>query len=380
MKMKTWHLFLVIIILFGCSFFVVNLRFDKFYRLNGVNNDNRVLIDKYLDEDEQTYLIENQISIHLFIDYIKEDDFHLQNYQYYNYLKDTNRYQKTSDILDIGNSLATRLNYLYKNQAFDKAKQLIDRTLEGAFLAEENFQFDYIDIYADLLPLYDKKDYSFIEDTDFYVQKLHMMGIESFDDVKAKMKMLTTAYTKKSLKQLLTQELSPETEIIFNPYELSTIVDQHHYIGQYEPNGLLLVQDVPRVRYAMYLQSDAYSALLRMYQDLSQHYNGFLLREAYIGPQNLSKNEVGYNEWQLGLTIQVAQSETAYSKFYETQMSKWLEEHAYEYGFILRYPKNKASITNHSYDAHIYRYVGKSLAKSLYESNLTLEEYQTQKR
>ena len=56
MKLKTWHLFLVIIILFGCSFYVVNLHFDKFYRLNGINNDNRVLIEKYLSDDEQEYL------------------------------------------------------------------------------------------------------------------------------------------------------------------------------------------------------------------------------------------------------------------------------------------------------------------------------------
>ena len=77
MRLKTWHLFLVIIVLFGCSFYVVNLNFDKFYRVNGINNDNRVLIEKYLDEDEQTYLVENQIPIHQFIDYIEYDDFHL---------------------------------------------------------------------------------------------------------------------------------------------------------------------------------------------------------------------------------------------------------------------------------------------------------------
>ena len=53
MKLKTWHLFLVIIILFGCSFYVVNLHFDQFYLVNLINNDNRVLIEKYLIEDEQ---------------------------------------------------------------------------------------------------------------------------------------------------------------------------------------------------------------------------------------------------------------------------------------------------------------------------------------
>lgn len=378
MKLKTWHLFLVIIILFGCSFYVVNLNFDKFYRVNGINNDNRVFIEKYLDEDEQAYLIENQIPIDQFIEYIEYDDFYLENYQYYNYLKDTKRYPKTANILEIGNSLSTRLTYLFKERALNEAKLLIDKTLEMTFLNEENFRFDYIDIYEYLKPLYNQNDYSYVQDSEFYITKLQQMGIDDNNQLKDVMKMLTTAYNQKSLKNLLTVELPERVQIVFNPYELSTLVDNRHYIGDYEPSGLLLTQDIPRVRYAMYLQSDAYSALLKMYEALSQNYSGFLLREAYQSPQTLSSQEVGYNEYQLGLTICVTQSQKAYKDFETTEMSRWLQEHAYEYGFILRYPQGKASVTNHAYDAHIYRYVGKSLAKSLHDSQMTLEEYQTQ--
>lgn len=378
MRLKTWHLFLVIIVLFGCSFYVVNLNFDKFYRVNGINNDNRVLIEKYLDEDEQTYLVENQIPIHQFIDYIEYDDFHLSNYQYYNFLDNSGRYSKISDILKTGNSLSTRLNYLYKSHAQNEAKTLIDKALEMAFLNEENFRFDYIDLYVALKPLYRETDYSYIQDSEIYVEKLNNLGIKDSNEVKETIKMLATAYNQKSLKALLMEELPKGTEIVYNPYELSTIVDQHHYIGQYEPNGLLLTQDIPRVRYAMYLQSDAYSALLKMYEEISKTYSGFLLREAYLSPKTLSAKEVGYNEYQLGLTICITQSQKAYKDFETTEMSKWLQEHAYEYGFILRYPQHKASITNHAYDAHIYRYVGKSLAKSLHDSEMTLEEYHNQ--
>ncbi|KXU44778.1 serine-type D-Ala-D-Ala carboxypeptidase [Candidatus Stoquefichus sp. KLE1796] len=356
----------------------MNLKFDKFYRVNGINNDNRVLIEKYLDEKEQSYLIDNQISIDLFIDYIEYNDFHLENYQYYNALKATNRYRQIENILETGNSLATRLGYLFNNQSFQKAKLLIDRDLELAFLNEENFNFDYIDIYSTLAPLYAQKDYSYIQDGAEYVLRLNQMGIQTIDDLNDTMNMLTTAYNQKSLHQLLTTTLPENVHIVYNPYELSTLVDNMHYIGNYEPKGLLLVQDIPRMRYAMYLQSDAYHALLKMYQDLSQKFNGFLLKEAYVSHQDLSAKKVGYDESQLGLTITVTQSQTTYNSFSQTEMSQWLEEHAYEYGFILRYPQRKASITNHTYDAHIYRYVGKSLAKSLHDSQMTLEEYQSQ--
>ena len=50
-------------------------------------------------------------------------------------------------------------------------------------------------------------------------------------------------------------------------------------------------------------------------------------------------------------------------------------EHSWEYGFILRYPNDKTSVTGIIYEPWHYRYVGKELAKELTELGLTLEEY-----
>lgn len=375
MKLKIWHLFIVITILFVCSFYVVNLRFDKFYRANGINNDNRVLLEQYLDEDEQSYLVENQISIDLFIDYLKEDQFILQNYQYYNALKDSGRYTRIEDILDVGNSLSTRLTYLYNDNAFQYAQNLIHESLEMAFLNKENFQFEYLNIYIPLKKLYDAQDYSFVDDAEFYMKRFDELGITGIKDKEEKMNQLCKAYSKSQLMSLMSQTLSEHTEIVFNPNELTTIVDQNHYIGEYEPHDLILVQDIPRARYTMYLRRDAYFALSQMYQDLSKQYNGFVLTQAYVSKQFLSQEEVGYQEMQLGLTICITEANKDYKNFEESQLSQWLEQHAYEYGFVLRYPKNKASNTGYSYDSHYYRYVGKSAAQIIYEQSLSLEEY-----
>lgn len=375
MKIKTWYLFAFIIVLFGCSFFVINQKFDKFYRVNGINNDNRVLIEQYLNKSEQTYLIDNQIQIDLFIRYIKDDQFQLQNYQYYNALEETNHYKTISNIVEMGNSLATRLNYLYHDDAFDYAKLLFTHNLEGAFLANDQFNFDYIEYYADMKKLYTQTDYTYIDDTHKYIIKLNTLGITTEADLRDVFSKLTSAYSKKSLQYLMNKNLKKGINIVYNPHETTATVDSHHYIGIYEPRSLLLTQDIPRARYAMYLQSDAYDALLKMYNDLSDKYNGFVLKEGYLDPQSMTKKDVGYNEFQLGFSINVMKAEVAYKDFEHTDISKWLEKHAYEYGFILRYPEHKASITNHAYDAHIYRYVGKSLAKSLHDEELTLEEY-----
>ncbi|MEG0275744.1 MAG: M15 family metallopeptidase [Coprobacillus sp.] len=375
MKLKTWHLFLVIIILFGCSFYIVNLKFDKFYRLNGINNDNRVLIEKYLSEDEQDYLIENQIDVGKFIKYIENDSFYLNNHQYYYMLEKSSRYDKQNDILETGNSLSQRLSYLFKNDAVEQGQALVDRSLEMAFLNEENFQFAYIDIYKNITPLYEQNDYSYVKDVETYVQRLHEMGITNNNDLNETFAMICSSYNKDAIQTLLTTHLASKTKIVFNPKDVTSLVDKSHYIGVYEPSSLILTQDIPRMRYAMYLKDEAYNALVKMHQGLSEDNSHFLLMDAYTGYQTLDSKDIGYKEEQLGLTIKVMQSDTAYKDFEKTNMSKWLEKHAYEYGYVLRYPRDKASVTDRAYDSHIYRYVGVELAKKLFDSQMTLEEY-----
>ena len=52
-----------------------------------------------------------------------------------------------------------------------------------------------------------------------------------------------------------------------------------------------------------------------------------------------------------------------------------MKENAYKYGFVLRFPKNKVDITGFKYEAWHYRYVGKDIAKYMYDNDLTFDEY-----
>ena len=56
----------------------------------------------------------------------------------------------------------------------------------------------------------------------------------------------------------------------------------------------------------------------------------------------------------------------------------WLEQHSWEFGFIRRYPPYKRSVTGIIYEPWHYRYVGKELAKAIYDSGLCMEEYMEQ--
>lgn len=86
----------------------------------------------------------------------------------------------------------------------------------------------------------------------------------------------------------------------------------------------------------------------------------------------------GSSEHQTGLSIDVSCNSVnceLEKSFGKTPEGKWLKSNCHKYGFIIRYPKNKSKITGYSYEPWHIRYVGKNLAKHLYENKLTLEEY-----
>lgn len=86
----------------------------------------------------------------------------------------------------------------------------------------------------------------------------------------------------------------------------------------------------------------------------------------------------GQSEHQTGLAIDVSSPSAKYALeevFGTTPEGKWLAANAWKFGFILRYPKGKESITGYSYEPWHIRYVGIELAKEITEKGITLEEY-----
>lgn len=85
----------------------------------------------------------------------------------------------------------------------------------------------------------------------------------------------------------------------------------------------------------------------------------------------------GTSEHELGLAFDLV--DNSYRNLDEAQentaVQKWLMENSWKYGFILRYPNDKSEITGIIYEPWHYRYLGKTIAKEVYESGLCLEEY-----
>lgn len=91
-----------------------------------------------------------------------------------------------------------------------------------------------------------------------------------------------------------------------------------------------------------------------------------------------SKNAMeGRSEHNLGLALDISTTEAGVisSGFADTPAGVWVGEHCYEYGFILRYPRDKTAVTGYVFEPWHYRYVGMDLAGALFASGQTLEEY-----
>ena len=80
----------------------------------------------------------------------------------------------------------------------------------------------------------------------------------------------------------------------------------------------------------------------------------------------------GHSEHQTGLAFDLNEISDAFAG---TPEAEWLEDHAHEYGFIIRYPADKEDITGYNYEPWHVRYLGKETAEKVYESGLCLEEY-----
>lgn len=83
-------------------------------------------------------------------------------------------------------------------------------------------------------------------------------------------------------------------------------------------------------------------------------------------------NKPGTSDHNLGLAVDF---NYANYDFEETTAFKWLKENAEDYGFILRYPKDKVEITKVDYEPWHWRYVGVENAKEMNKKGYCLEEY-----
>lgn len=85
----------------------------------------------------------------------------------------------------------------------------------------------------------------------------------------------------------------------------------------------------------------------------------------------------GISEHQLGLAVDIVDMDNRHLDESQecTAVQQWLINHSCEYGFILRYPNEKSSITGIIYEPWHYRYAGREHAEQIHRLGVCLEEY-----
>jgi len=196
------------------------------------------------------------------------------------------------------------------------------------------------------------------------------------------------------------QESEGEELVVDNPDDILVWVNKERNLPKdYIPEDLV----VPNVKFSFegenekkYLRKEAAEALenlfakavedkidmvavsgYRSYARQESIFNWNVKQKGYEEANKVSARP-GQSEHQTGLAMDVSCKEVGYDlveAFEDTKEGVWLKENAHQYGFIIRYPKDKVEITKYSYEPWHIRYVGVEVAQYIYEEQITLEEY-----
>jgi D-alanyl-D-alanine carboxypeptidase len=181
---------------------------------------------------------------------------------------------------------------------------------------------------------------------------------------------------------------------------LMLVNDDYMLSGEKGQNLADVTAFMPSNKRGIKLRSDAAAALERMYRDMTAEglrpvaISGYRTKEyqtkLFDREVNVQKNtgstdailSASYltatpdtSEHQIGLAIDISNSSVLSESFENTKEGIWLAKNCWKYGFILRYAKNKTSITKKNYEPWHFRYVGVPHAEYMTKYNLVLEEY-----
>lgn len=190
------------------------------------------------------------------------------------------------------------------------------------------------------------------------------------------------------------------THVDVNPESISVLVNNLHKLPEnYSPSELIYT-DIPFIfqekTEKRKMRAEAAGAIKELFTDAKaqgisllgvsayrSHATQTALFQSYVSKDGYEEAKTysalpGTSEHETGLAIDVSGGDgrcPAEDCFGGTKEAIWLEEHAAEYGFIIRYPKGKEAITGYKYEPWHLRFVGKSIALEIMEKGITLEEY-----
>ena len=147
-------------------------------------------------------------------------------------------------------------------------------------------------------------------------------------------------------------------------------MSKDYYPGENATAKAAFLKLIEQMKEEGYAISDNYSGF-RSYATQAQLYQSYVNQERQAAADRYSARP-GYSEHQTGLAFDVIGTDGQLVE--DAGAAQWLLDHAPDYGFVVRYPRGKESITGYMHEEWHLRYIGKE-AKDIAASGLTLEEY-----
>lgn len=160
----------------------------------------------------------------------------------------------------------------------------------------------------------------------------------------------------------------------YEPEDLISISSRYAYDGKYISESIY--EDLTDMLDAA--RSEGYTLVVtqgyRSYEDQKNAYDNY---RAYHTLDEADKfaARAGHSEYQTGLSLLIEPYNKIVEDVSTNLENEWLLNNAHEYGFILRYPKDKEDITGFKYEPWRFRYVGEKAAEYIYENEITFDEY-----
>ena len=366
---------IILIIISGLVIYFCTNKFKIKLKSTGYNNLETNEILKLSDAEIKEILKYKYNENFIFI--IKSDNYNSKKIDLY--LKYVNLYNDV-DYLKIFNLINNKDIDIKKiDQYIELLKQYND--IEGIILYVNNYSHSNIKFNETTLSFIKEK--YFIED---YLER-YLKYYENHKDLSFK-EIVTRINSNLDYKFYEDVKTADLTKGMF------TLVNKYNYLeSNFVPNDLETISYTYAVNNTK-LNKIALENFIKMYEDASKENINFKITTAYrdYNFQSILYNNYvnsdgkdladtysarpGYSEHQLGYSFDLTNESYAdFGEFEYTDEYKWLQENAYKYGFILRYPKDKEYITGYVFESWHYRYVGTDIATYIHKNNITYEEY-----
>lgn len=349
MKLKPWvKVFLIFIILGSVLFLGI-----KYFKKDNVKIDKSILEKYNIPESKKSKTLEYVLNNDIY------NEAYLDEYEKINYENQDNFKEILITFLPKGYK-GDEINYIFKlsESNLEKLKSKDYQDIKN-FYKIKNFDVDNIDRYN---KYYSEHKYSY-EDVVTYV------------NIKLDLPVYTDTVTVSDTSSMLV--LVNKYNCLPKDYSPSDIEYAKGAYGNNVPMRKVAFNALEELQEAVKKEAD-FSLLpttaYRNYNFQNTLYSNYVKSDGVEAADTYSARP-GCSEHQTGLAIDLRNPALSSDIRLTDENYDWLKNNAYRFGFIIRFPKDKEFITGYQEENWHIRYVGKDIAKIIYENNLTLEEY-----